>query len=413
MTAKQSRIVVIGAGYAGLLAAIRLAGKTRSSNVQITLVNGSDVFVERVRLHQFAASATFKQRRIIDILRGTRVNFQQGVVTGIDTTRREVTVKTPSSNLELGYDFMIYALGSTIERDSVPGLHEYAYTLTPNGPRSAVALRESLPSLNEAHGRAVIVGAGATGVESAAEFAKSYPGLQVRLLTRGEFGQFLGKRVADYMRQSLTRLGVTIQDHTVVTEVSAEAVVTAGGARVPYDVCLWTGGFGVPTLAREAGLTVNELGQILVDPYMRSISHPEIYAVGDAAQPVEDPGVRMRMSAFTAVITGAHGADCLSNMLRGKAARPLSFAYVGQGIALGHHNAIGFNNYPNDEPNRPYFTGRAGYEVREFFVKFLAALPIMEKRWPGFFFWIGKGRYAAAKVKTQRPARPEQEHALQ
>ncbi len=150
-------------------------------------------------------------------------------------------------------------------------------------------------------------------------------------------------------------------------------------------------------------MTVNERGQILTDPFMHSISHPEIYAVGDSAQPIDEPGVPVRMSAFTAVITGAHGADSLSAAIRSKTPRPLSFAYAGQGIALGHHNAIGFNNYPDDTPNLPYFTGRVGYEVREFFVRFLVALPFFEKRWPGFFWWIGKGRYAAAKRRAAQP----------
>jgi NADH dehydrogenase len=131
---------------------------------------------------------------------------------------------------------------------------------------------------------------------------------------------------------------------------------------------------------------------------MRSISHPEIYAAGDAAHPVEPPGVTpVRMAALTASIMGAHAADCLAARLQNKTPRPLSFAYLGQGIALGPGNAIGFNNYPNDKPTPPYFTGRLGYEGREFFVRLLADLPRFERGWPGVTVWLGKGRYAAFK----------------
>jgi NADH dehydrogenase FAD-containing subunit len=184
--------------------------------------------------------------------------------------------------------------------------------------------------------------------------------------------------------------------------VKADEVVTATRDVIPYDVCLWAGGFTAPPLAREAGVEVNERGQVLVDPYMRSISHPDIFAVGDAAHPVENPGVHVRMSAFTAVILGAHGADSLSALLRNEKPRPLSFAYLGQGIALGRRDAIGFNNYPDDKPRRPYFTGWLGFEGREFFVRLLADLPVLEKKWPGIFYWLGKGRYQAAQRKAQQ-----------
>ena len=151
-----------------------------------------------------------------------------------------------------------------------------------------------------------------------------------------------------------------------------------------------------PSLAREAGLAVNERNQIVVDPFLRSISHPEIYAIGDAAHPREEPGAPVRMSAVTATIMGAHGADSLSAVLRGKAPRPFSFAYLGQGIALGRHNAIGFNNYPDDKPFPPYFTGELGYQIREGFVRLLATAARH-----GMIVWPGKGRYERAQRRQQ------------
>jgi NADH dehydrogenase FAD-containing subunit len=223
--------------------------------------------------------------------------------------------------------------------------------------------------------------------------------------------QFWGKGVAAYIRKSLTRQGVVISDETHVAAVQAEGVTTGEGVVIPCDLCLWTGGFVAPPLAREAGLAVNARDQVVIDPFMRVIGHPEIYAVGDAATPREEPGVpAVRMSAFTATILGAHGADCLAAVLRGKQPKPLSFAYLGQGIALGRGKAIGFNNYPNDTPHRPYFTGRLAYQTREVFVRFLASAPRFERHWPGFF-WLGKGRYAAAQRRLSAKLRVERAEA--
>ena len=152
---------------------------------------------------------------------------------------------------------------------------------------------------------------------------------------------------------------------------------------------------------------MNERDQVVIDPFMRSLSHPAIYAVGDAAHPQEDPGVPVRMSAFTAAIMGAHGADCLAAVLCGKTPRPLSFSYVGQGIALGRGNAIGFNQYPDDRPNPPYITGWVGYQLRELFVRFLAGAARREVRWPGFFVWLGKRRYTPTERATSARVRSE------
>src|SRR5438128_4875879 len=114
---QQTEVVIIGAGYAGMLATVRLAGKLRRHRhdpVSITLVNASDVFVERLRLHEFAAHQPLKRRPLIDILHGTGVNFVQGYVSRIDTAKRLVTVETETETQHFEYDKLLYALGSTI-----------------------------------------------------------------------------------------------------------------------------------------------------------------------------------------------------------------------------------------------------------------------------------------------------------
>lgn len=393
MTKPSTRILVIGAGYAGLLFTMRLAGKVARQDVHISLVNESDTFTERVRLHQFATNHAVEWRSLPKVLRQTNVQFIQGRVTSIDPARHKIVVVDQQQMHDLEYDYLVYALGSMTDHQSVPGVAEYAYTLTASGPLSAAALREALPSVQARHGHVVVCGGGPTGIETAAEVATAYPHIKVHLVTQGQLGLFLGKAVANSIRRSLTRVGVEIVDQTTVAAVQAQSVGTDQGSEIPYDLCVWTGGFVAPSLAREAGLAVNERNQIVVDPFLRSISHPEIYAIGDAAHPREDPGVPVRMSAFTATIMGAQGADSLSAVLRGKTPRPLSFAYLGQGIALGRHNAIGFNNYPDDKPNPPYFTGWLGYQIRELFVRYLAAAV----QRPGIFVWLGKRRYEQAQ----------------
>jgi NADH dehydrogenase FAD-containing subunit len=401
MASKQTQIVVVGGGIAGLLAARRLAWKTRRSEVTITLVNGIENHVLRPGLHQLAANQQIPQFSLPRNLRGTGVSFVQGWVTAIHPAEHTVALQTQSGLQSIGYDYLVYALGSTVDRDSVPGVREHAYALTPSGEKSAEALRGVLPKLNETGGKVLVVGSGATGIEAAAEFADSYPNLHIHLVTRGKFAAFTRQELAAYMEQSLRRRGITIQEQTTIAEVQDNAALTSTGQTIPFDLCLWAGGFKALPLARETGIAVNERGQILVDPYLRSISHPDIYAAGDAAQPVEEPGVPVRMSAFSANMMGAHVADSLSDALHGKEPQPFSFAYLAQAIKLGHQDAVFFVTYPDDKAALPFLTGGLAYRVRAIFVKLAFTLTRIERR-PGLVFILGKGRYAAAKRLAER-----------
>ncbi|HLO32803.1 MAG TPA: FAD-dependent oxidoreductase [Anaerolineales bacterium] len=392
MVQQKVQVLVIGAGYAGLLGAVRLAMKSRHQNVQITLINPSEMFVERPRLHQFAANQLIKQRPISDVLSGTGVQFIQAVVTAIDVKRQEVIVQTDGNHQRLPYDYLLYTAGSTVDRDSIPGIRQYAYTLNPTGPQSAEALRSILPELNRQHGHLAVVGGGPTGIEAAAEFAESYPGLQVSLITQGELGGSWGGKIQSEIQQALARLGVLIRDQTTVDQVKQNEILTRESGSIRFDLCLWAGGFVALPLAKEAGLAVNERGQVLTDLHMRSISNARIYAAGDSAQPEKTSGIQVRMAAYTAAITGAHAADCLYDAIVGRRQKPLNFAYLGQGIALGRHNSVDFNNFPDDTPKWPIFAGELGVLGREFFVNLLADLPAIERRLPGLHFWPGRGK---------------------
>lgn len=405
MLQQPTRIVILGAGYAGLLATMRMAGKLRREDVAITLVNASETFVERLHLHEYAAHHPITVRSLPKMLAGTGVSFVQGNVTRIEPAQHQVIVQTGENVRPIAYDYLVYALGSNTDLDRTPGVRANAYTLNTAGEHSVQALRAELPLLNQHGGRMLICGGGATGIEAAAEFAEAFPNIQVRLVTRGEFGSFRGQDVGTYMRQSLTQLGVTIQDHTSISEIADDHAVTSNGENIPFDLCLWTGGFIAPSLARTTGLAVNERGQILVDPFLRTPAHPEIYAIGDAATPGWNLGLDVRMSAFTALIFGAYGADSVTAAVTHKTLKPFSFSYVGQGIALGQHDAIAFGSHADDTPHAPYFKGELAARLRGVFAGVLHSFPLIEKRVPGSFYWVGKNR-AANPSQPVTPLKP-------
>jgi NADH dehydrogenase FAD-containing subunit len=126
----RAKVVVLGAGYAGLPAAKRLARQVHAEEVGVTLVNARAEFVERPRLHQLATGQPVAVPQLAAFLAGTAVKLQLGTVTGIDVDGNTVTVQTGRGAQVIGYDTLVYALGSNIDICAVPGVAEHAWSLT-------------------------------------------------------------------------------------------------------------------------------------------------------------------------------------------------------------------------------------------------------------------------------------------
>nr|WP_188195037.1 FAD-dependent oxidoreductase [Nonomuraea sp. SYSU D8015] len=350
-------ILVLGGGYTGIAAAIRVAARTRRIGGKVTLVNASERFTERLRLHQTAAGEELADYALEEVLAGTGVRFVQGKVAGLHTGRREARLE---GGRVLRYDKLIYALG-TVTDTSVPGVAEHAYTYDDHA--SAVRLSERLDAL-AGGGTVVVAGGGLTGVESAAELAEARPHLRVVLVTRGRPGSMMGERARAHLDATLARLGVEVRSGADITKVLPDAVELAGGELIHSDATLWTTGTQGLPLAAGAGLTVDERGRIVVDAALRSVSHPDVYAVGDAAA-VSLPFGVLHGTCQGGIPTGLHAADSLAATLRGRTPKPFRFGYVHQPVSLGRGDAVIQFTRPDDSPRRWYLTGRAAVIYKE------------------------------------------------
>ncbi|MEU4744709.1 FAD-dependent oxidoreductase, partial [Actinosynnema sp. NPDC023658] len=184
----MNRIVVLGAGYAGMAAAVNLAARTkRREDVRVTVVNATERFTERLRLHQVAAGEEVADLAIPELLAGTGVGFVRGWVTGVDAAGRTVRV---DDEVVLEYDTLVYALGGVADTATVPGVDDHAHTV--NSMQDAVLLAQRLDGLGG--GTVAVCGSGLTGVEASAEIAERHPELDVVLLGRDEPGAGLGPK---------------------------------------------------------------------------------------------------------------------------------------------------------------------------------------------------------------------------
>lgn len=372
-TTSAHRIVVLGAGYTGMMAALGAARRTRRHGGLVTLVNPSSRFAERLRMHQLATGQELADLRIPDLVEGTGIEFVRGRADAIDPVRREVRV----GERVLAYDTLVYAIGSVADTAAVPGADAHAYTLD-----SPAAARELAARLAEVPGGTVVVGGGGlTGVESAAEIADSHPELRVVLLSRDVPGSMMSAAARGYLARALDRLGVEVRAGVEITKVLPGAVELAGGELVHADAVLWTTGFTAPPLAAEAGLAVDPHGRIIVDPALRSISHPTVYAVGDAAA-VRQPWGTIHGTCQSGIPTGAHAAANIARQLRGKAVKPFRFGYIHQPVSLGRRDAVIQFTRADDSPRRWFLTGRAATVYKELVTSSPASTYRLAKRLP-------------------------------
>jgi NADH:ubiquinone reductase (H+-translocating) len=354
----MTKILILGAGYTGMGTAMGLAGRLNGrDDVHVTLVNPQTRFTERLRLHQTASGLQLADLQIPDLLANTDVQFVQGWVTAIDADTHTVRI---DDEYALHYDTLVYALGSVADTDIVPGVDEFAYTL--NSAQDATLLADQLDRLTDA--TVVVAGGGLTGIESAAEIAEQHPGLNVVLLSRQEPGSMMGDKARTRLHSGLARLGVQVRAGTDIVKVMSDGVALADGEVVPAHAVLWTTGVRVSPLAAAAGLQVDDRGRIVTDESLRSVSHPDVYAVGDAAAIRQSYGV-MHGTCQSGIPTAMHTAASIVRELNGKRPKQFRFGYVHQPVSLGRHDAVIQFTHADDSPGRFYLAGRLAVTYKE------------------------------------------------
>ena len=363
------RLVVVGGGAGGLELATRLGDRFgRSGRARVTLVDRSRTHLWKPLLHEVAAGSMDIHQHQLDFLaqaRWHRFTFVLGALAGLDRKAKEITVAEVRDDegevilpeRRVGYDKLVIAIGSESNDFGTPGVREHAFTLD-NAWQAHLFHRRLVNACFRANyandGRTIdiaIVGAGATGVELAAELhntirvlaayglASFVPARQIRLAIV-EAGPRILPGLPDHIAEGtlgvLKDLGVAVYTGEKVVEVTAEGVRTASGKMVHGDFTVWAAGIRCTDVLKDLdGLESNRINQLVTRPTLQTTRDDDVYAIGDcAAVPWDGRTVPPRAQS-------AHQeSEHLVKTLLGEP-RPYRYHDFGSLVSLGRYETIG------------------------------------------------------------------------
>ncbi|MET4261206.1 NADH dehydrogenase [Bradyrhizobium sp. S3.12.5] len=349
----MARIVVLGAGFAGLWAAIGAARMrdeigAAGRDIEIRVVDRNPYHNIRVRNYEVDLSEVALP--LPQLLDPIGVAHGIGEVTAVDPSRRQISLVTSSGEETLSYDRLVLALGSEVMRPDITGLAEHAFDVDTYA--SALRLQDHLISLGRSPpspGRSTIlvVGAGFTGIEVAAEL----PDRLVRAGITGNrriilvdpnpaVGATIGAQARPVIETALSSLDVEVRLGVRVASIEAAGVRLSSGEFIATQTVIWCAGMRASRLTASFPGARDRLGRLLVDPFMRVADLPGAFAAGDVASSVVDGLHPTVMSCQFARPMGRFAGHNVVADLAGQPLLPLRIDWYVTVLDLGDWGAL-------------------------------------------------------------------------
>ena len=369
------RIVVVGGGAGGLEFVTKLGDKLgKEQRAHVTLVDRGRTHLWKPLLHEVAAGSMDMHQHQLDYLAQARwhhFTFAVGALAGLDRKARHIIVGAVKDDegeeilpqRRIPYDKLVVAIGSESNDFGTPGVREHAFTID-NAWQAHLFHRRLVNACfrtNFANDARVfhiaIVGAGATGVELAAELHNTIrvlaayglenfdPEKQIRISII-EAGPRILPGLPDHIAEGtlkvLSDLGVEVFTSERVVEVTAHEVKTATGREVTADFVVWAAGIRCADVLKDLdGLESNRLNQLVVHPTLQATRDPDVFALGDCAACPWQDGKLVPPRAQAAHQQASHLVGTIEGALRGEPPAPYHYRDFGSLVSLGDYDTVG------------------------------------------------------------------------
>ena len=296
----SKQIVILGAGYGGLLSALSVRQYLNESEATVTLINKTPTHQIITELHRLAAGNISEDAAALPLdklLKGNDINLKVASVDSFSVDNKEVKLSDGST---LSYDALVVALGSKTAYFGIPGLEENSMVLksAEDANRIHAHVEERIKSFaasgDEADATILIGGGGLTGTELVGELADETPKLarkygvdpaKIKLKLVEAMPKILPMLPDELITRAMTSLekrGVQFLTNLPVTNVEGNVVELKDGQKIVTNTFVWTGGVQGNPLVGESGIEVNR-GRATVNNYLQSTSHEDVFVAGDSA----------------------------------------------------------------------------------------------------------------------------------
>ena len=384
---QEHRIVIVGGGAGGLELATKLGDRFASrknapKKVSVILVDKNRTHLWKPKLHEVAAGSMDLADQELDYIAQAywhHFSFRLGELTSIDRANREIQVApfyddsgeliTPQQTIR--YDTLIIAIGSLTNDFGTPGVAQYAQRLESVVDAKRFHLRllnmclraqSQAQPLASHQLKVVIIGAGATGVELAAELHRTtraiisfgmdrvHPEKDLKVIlveAAPKILPALPDRISSAAEKLLTELGVEVMTGAKVEKIESHEVCLSNGIKIPAELIVWAAGVKAPDFLKEiGGLETNQANQLVVLPTLQSTRDPHIFAMGDCAacpwpQANNGKGGIVPPRAQAAHQQASHLFAQINQMMDGKPLKPYQYRDFGSLVSLGEYSSVG------------------------------------------------------------------------
>ena len=359
----MKKVIVLGAGYAGVQAALTLHKKLKNEDVSIAIIDKNDRHTLLTELHEVAGNRVNEESVKIylkDIFKYTKVDIIQDEIKSIDFEKRILT----SEGSKYSYDYLVIGCGSEPTYYGIEGMEENAFTLWSLEDAKKInhhirtmfdlASQETNKEKRSEYLTFVVGGGGFTGIEMVGELIQWSDVLckdynisrnEVRLIVVEALDKILPvlhdsliQKGLDYLKKNK----VEVLTSSPITKVTSNSLEIKGGTVISTNTVIWTGGIRANSFLEKLDLTAAQRGRgrVEVNEYTQSTKHANVFLAGDNSFFIEEDGKPLPLLVESAMQTGQAAANNIINLMNGKPLEKCKPKLHGTMVSIGRKYAV-------------------------------------------------------------------------